>query len=369
MRFVLGWLGLCLSLSAFAQQASFTFQSSLDCTYLGKGCPSHASPTVYDVSQYKGPYERLQEKLYACQGKPQGCTVEEQDKIDRFEIQKRAWTPTQFQEFVRKDPQFIQKSYFIPLPLTDREILVFAATTSLGLVLFEQDQEITNFIQENKTEMTDQVASLGNLFGASAVAPVALGSYFLGAVFKDGKLKQLGLLTVSSGLATLVVTEAFKKTFNRLRPDEELGPYEFFQPGQGSFISGTTAAAFSFATVVSEVYKDIKWVPYIAYGLATVTAYSRLYDKKSWASDVLAGAIMGHLLTKATIRLQKRVAPTGGLKVYPSIDFDTKAIYLNIEYVEKKPRDDDFFCKILPPGEERIQACIEEAYVRSASFF
>lgn len=358
---------LCLGLLSFEALAEEQFfQTNLECLYGGE-CNNQASQEFniddyMDSSPYS--YNGYLKSLYACQKTLKGCSPEEQAKIDEHEIGLRGFTAQQFSEFLKSHPGEYGKGYFIPLALTEKELLMFAAGTSLGLVIFHYDQEIMDFIQDHKTETTAKVTAVGNLFGSSLIPPVALGSYFLGAVFKNGQLKQVGLFTVTAGLATQLVTEGFKKTFNRVRPNGEQGPYAFGQDGNNSFFSGHTSGAFSFATVIAEVYKDVKWVPYVAYGLATVTAYARMHDQKHWATDVLAGAIMGHLITKAVIRLVQKDDSAGGLMVYPSYDASTGAYFINIEYTGKH-KEPEFRCKQLPEGEERIRACIQEAFERS----
>lgn len=332
---------------------------TVSCEFSIDGCNSNDDYMI-------GDYQRYLDNLYACQSSYYGCSEDEQKKIDFHEISKRGMTSSQFGDLLnRYDPRLEHKGYFIPLGLSDKELIAFAAATSLGLVIFANDQEVMDFVQDHKTEQTQTVANVGNLFGSTLIPPVAIGAYFLGAVFQDGQLKQLGLLTVAAGLATQTVTEAFKKTFNRVRPNGYEGPYAFGHKGNKSFFSGHTAAAWSFATVISEVYKeDHQWVPYVAYGLAAVTAYARMHDEKHWMTDVLAGAVMGHLITKAVIRTFNNDDTYGGVEVYPSYDSSTGTYTINIFYSPKRPKE-TLRCATLPDGEFKIKACIAEAFAKS----
>lgn len=47
------------------------------------------------------------------------------------------------------------------------------------------------------------------------------------------------------------------------------------------------------------LFKDHKWVPPIAYGIATLVVLSRINDNAHWASDVFAGAALGFLSAKS----------------------------------------------------------------------
>jgi membrane-associated phospholipid phosphatase len=53
------------------------------------------------------------------------------------------------------------------------------------------------------------------------------------------------------------------------------------------------------------MYKNKKWVPPVAYSLATLVGLSRIYDNAHWGSDVLAGAAIGFLSAKAMNSLYK----------------------------------------------------------------
>lgn len=318
---------------------------------------------ILDSNPYS--YTAYEKSLYTCVRERSSCSAQELRLINEHEASLSGLSAKEFSKLIKKSPDTIRHpGYFIPLSLTKEELILLAAGTSLGLVVFGQDQELMDFVQEHKTVQTEMVTTVGNLLGREAIIPIAAGSYFLGVVFKNGKLKQVGLLTVGAGLAAQIVTEAFKVGFSRKRPNENVGPYEFFAKGNKSFFSGHSVGAFSLATVIAETYKERKWVPYVAYGLATLTAYARMHDHKHWASDVLAGAVMGHLITKATIRLLKNDSSAGGFSVYPTINPITGDFMINLEYTEKQ-KQAPFKCAKMPNGEEKIRACIEEAIARS----
>ncbi len=82
--------------------------------------------------------------------------------------------------------------------------------------------------------------------------------------------------------------------------------YSFNVDGGKSFISGHAAGAFSLATLLTEIYgDDYKFVPYVAYGVAAITAWSRMHDLGHWGSDVILGAVAGHIITRIVYRLQR----------------------------------------------------------------
>ncbi len=258
----------------------------------------------------------------------------------------------------KKGPEF-----FVPLNVNSSDLMILASALSLGTIVFANDREIMDFVQEHQTGTTAQIATVGNLLGREALLPIAAGAYFVGAVMKNGKLKKIGLFAVASGLATQIVTEAFKNTFGRTRPNASDSPYDFFN-GNKSFFSGHSSAAFSMATVIAEVYKDKPLVPYLAYGAAALTAYARMHDNRHWASDVLIGATAGHLITKILIRTLESSGKMekSGLIIMPAIDEN----YAGATVVWTPRQENELECRKSGfKGNDLIRLCLEEAFERS----
>lgn len=80
-----------------------------------------------------------------------------------------------------------------------------------------------------------------------------------------------------------------------------------FSTSNLSFPSGHASSAFAIATVIALEYGDRAFVPPLAYGIATLAAFSRVNDNAHWASDVFFGAIVGYLTAKAIIALNNGV--------------------------------------------------------------
>ena len=130
--------------------------------------------------------------------------------------------------------------------------------------------------------------------------------YLTGAILKDKKLKRVSLLLLKSYLITGVTSQVVKSTFSRHRPlsgdsfDQWDGPK--IDRVHTSFFSGHSSIAFSFATVFAEEFKYKKWVPPLAYSLASLTTLSRVHDNAHWASDVFIGSAMGYFITKMIVK-------------------------------------------------------------------
>lgn len=176
------------------------------------------------------------------------------------------------------------------------------------------DQEIYDFVQDLKNKKTAAVADLVKLVGEGQYMLPALGGLYLyGCCADKEEIKDLAYLAGESYIVSGLLVHCMKLVFHRHRPGSGHGPYRWdgpsFSPKNLSFPSGHTVVAMSLAAAVSETYKEDKpLVPYFAYGIASLTALSRIHDKKHWPSDVLFASILGLAVGKTITNKEWRRA-------------------------------------------------------------
>jgi PAP2 superfamily len=80
-------------------------------------------------------------------------------------------------------------------------------------------------------------------------------------------------------------------------------------------------------------------VPVLSYTLATCVGYARVNDRAHWASDVIAGGLVGTLIGRTVVRRHQREetqpevpAPTHGFSIAPviapgSVGFSARAFF------------------------------------------
>ena len=155
----------------------------------------------------------------------------------------------------------------------------------------------------------------------------ALGTY--GFLFKNEKIKTTTLLATQAYITSAVIFEAAKFLSGRQRPyyyDPEInsnktlwhGPfYQFKKDANGnkpnsysytSFPSGHTTLAFAAATVYAMEYSDRPAIKILSYSAASIIGLSRITENKHWASDVLIGGILGHLIGRQVVNNYHRYA-------------------------------------------------------------
>ncbi len=140
-------------------------------------------------------------------------------------------------------------------------------------------------------------------FGAQYAAGVVGGFYLAGVLTDDQTSIQVAQDGIAASLiASGIITPAIKLVAGRSRPRADQGIYYFkpFSSNNSSFPSGHTTEAFALAAVVSDHY-DASWVSYTSYSIAGLVGLARTYHHAHFASDVLAGAMIGTLVGKSVV--------------------------------------------------------------------
>ena len=139
-------------------------------------------------------------------------------------------------------------------------------------------------------------------FGAGYSLGVLGGFYLVGAAGNNDKalaVAQDGL--AASLVASGIVTPVLKYATGRSRPGEtpDIAHFRPFS-GAASFPSGNTTQAFAVASVISAHY-DETWVKCSSYTVAGLVGVARSYHDAHFASDVLAGALIGTLVGQSVV--------------------------------------------------------------------
>ena len=208
--------------------------------------------------------------------------------------------------------------------------LIIGATSGI----YFADTDIKNFSQRNQSQAGDKFAAAGNALGNPFYSLPSLGLFYLyGHLNEDPKARRASLLTVESIAISGALTLAIKQATQRSRPFTGENSITWDGPGlknsDPSFPSLHTTAAFSIASVFAEEYGNNQYVPPIAYGLATLTGLSRIYDNKHWASDAFFGAAIGYFVGKAVVSYHS-VQSDSAVKIMPVISqqsFELRAEY------------------------------------------
>jgi membrane-associated phospholipid phosphatase len=202
-------------------------------------------------------------------------------------------------------------------------LAVLGATAGLMAL----DPTDTRLVQRVSFQQTPVIHGINRVLSGTntgvLIAAVPISFYLAGLARKDSYARQTALLAGEAVANAEIVTIAIKDIDLRMRPSE-IGPNGNFSNtwfrtdnrsigGFGSFSSGHTAAAFSVATVYAECYKNHRWAPWIAYGLASVVGLSRLNAQAHFPSDIFFGAALGYAVSHfVVLRLIVGIPPALG---------------------------------------------------------
>ena len=143
---------------------------------------------------------------------------------------------------------------------------------------------------------------------AAMMASVPSAFLVSGYFRHDSYAGKTALLAGEAYADSAIVDVVMKMTTRRLRPsdiapngnfsDTFFNSHKGFSGTSTSFPSGHAAAAFSIATVFAHRYRQHRWVPWVAYGIASTIGFSRLTTQAHFPSDIFLGAALGYSIAK-----------------------------------------------------------------------
>lgn len=182
--------------------------------------------------------------------------------------------------------------------------------TGITAGLYAYDQEIQDWMQDNRNNTTDKIAEITKPFGNGMYTLPPLGAFYLyGYFLKDDRARKVSLLSLESFVISGIFTQAVKFLGQRHRPGSGASQNTWDGPGFSnsnlSFPSGHSSSAFAIGTVIASEYKDNLLIPPLSYGISTLTALSRVNDNAHWVSDVFLGSAIGYFTAKAIVALHR----------------------------------------------------------------
>jgi membrane-associated phospholipid phosphatase len=194
---------------------------------------------------------------------------------------------------------------------TGSHVVPTVAVLGVTAALVPADPSVARFVRRNSTSFDDfnQALAANHTTTATLLTPAAF--YVAGLVLKKPYLKRTGLLAAEAWVDTEVANVSMRSTARRLRPLDVPAGGSFSDTwfkttgspfgASGSFPSGHTAWAFAVATVVARRHSNHKWVPIVAYALASLDGVSRITSAKHFVSDTAFGAALGYTIGRFVV--------------------------------------------------------------------
>jgi membrane-associated phospholipid phosphatase len=143
---------------------------------------------------------------------------------------------------------------------------------------------------------------------------IAVTTYAVGKLGKWPDVADVGAHLTESLAATIVAAEIVRVGLGRARPHASPDDAFYFKPGAGfsafdyrSFPSIHAAVAFATAAALGEEMRlrnarARRILTPLLFAAATVPGFTRIYLDQHWASDVLAGSVLGAYLGSRVVR-------------------------------------------------------------------
>ena len=187
------------------------------------------------------------------------------------------------------DSAFFKKN--TQLQFKTKQLIIPAVLIGYGIIGIGNDQ-LQSFNFQIRDEVREDIDKKFTIDDFSQYVPFA-SVYALDALGIKGKnnFRDKTIISATSYLIMGIAVNSLKHSFKVERPDAS---------NMNSFPSGHTATAFMGAELLYQEYKDTSiWYGISGYLVAAGTGTFRMYNNKHWLTDVVAGAGIGIISTKA----------------------------------------------------------------------
>jgi len=200
----------------------------------------------------------------------------------------------------------------------EKDDFLIAGATAAGLsVLYLADEETSKFFRNQSDDIPGSVKEFGWLFGRpEANYSLTAGVYLVGLITDNERIRETGVLLVTSSIIGGVAQQTMKTVVGRGRPDLEKGHNQFrlFRGGHayGSFPSGHTILSTTTIYALSKQFEN-PWIKGGLYTIGLVTPVSRLWAGAHWLTDVTLSLVMSVAIVEGVDSFLKRKQKYGNL--------------------------------------------------------
>lgn len=206
-----------------------------------------------------------------------------------------------------------------PLHWDGKDFARFGAVAGGIALLYIVDDETSEYFMDQREDVPEGIRDFGWYFGSPQVNYGLTGTiYALGLFTNNDKLRETGVLMITSASAAGLIQQLTKSLTGRARPSTGFGK-NHFRPFGGdaayrSFPSGHTVLSVTTMYALSKQFKS-PWIKGACYVVGMVAPVSRLWEGAHWLTDVALSAVMSVAIVESVDGyLKDRKAKELGLK-------------------------------------------------------
>lgn len=206
-----------------------------------------------------------------------------------------------------------------PLHWDGKDFARFGAVVGGIALLYVVDEQTSEYFMDQREDIPEGIRDFGWYFGSPQVNYGLTGTiYALGLFTNNDKLRETGVLMITSASAAGLIQQLTKSLTGRARPSTGFGK-NHFRPFGGdaayrSFPSGHTVLSVTTMYALSKQFKS-PWIKGACYVIGMVAPVSRLWEGAHWLTDVALSAVMSVAIVESVDGyLKDRKAKELGLK-------------------------------------------------------
>ncbi len=186
-----------------------------------------------------------------------------------------------------------------PVDIKGYGLLGTLAVTGAVSLTYVFDDDIRNKLQGSKSKGLDRATDVGNIIGDPYLhLGIAAAVYGGGILAESPRWKETGEMLGEAAILADAATFVLKEAIGRARPFVK-GDKGVFTPGQfrndyDSLPSMHASSSFAMASVMAATTESMA-AKVLYYSTATFVGFSRIYQDKHWASDIVLSAAVGEL--------------------------------------------------------------------------
>lgn len=186
-----------------------------------------------------------------------------------------------------------------PFQIRNANFLVTLGVIGATALTYSFDENIQHKLQPRRNNGVKKAADAAAMAGDPFLHLGLAALVYSTAIATDSpKWKETGEMMGEALILADASTLIIKQTVGRGRPNTASSKHDFkplaFASDYDSFSSMHTASSFALASVLASTSESAA-LRFFYYTAATFVGFSRMYQNKHWASDIVLGAALGEL--------------------------------------------------------------------------